>query len=214
MDLPFTHDQFLDVFSAYNEAVWPVALLLWLLTVAMLVLALSGRGNKRSARWIAIILVVHWAWSGFVYHLVYFRPINPAATIFGALFVIEAGLIGWRGLIVRQLNFGASAKGWFRIGLMFVVYALLYPALGLVFGLSYPRLPSFGVPCPTTILTVGALLMLPRSDARIVTLIPILWTAVGGSAAFVLGIQADLLLPVAGALMLAYVVLPSRPHSA
>jgi hypothetical protein len=97
---------------------------------------------------------------------------------------------------------------------MFVVYALLYPALGLVFGLSYPRLPSFGVPCPTTILTVGALLMLPRSDARVVTLIPILWTAVGGSAAFVLGIQADLLLPVAGALMLAYVVLPSRPHSA
>ncbi len=41
MKLPFTHDQFLDVFAAYNGALWPVAALLWCLVGISAALALG-----------------------------------------------------------------------------------------------------------------------------------------------------------------------------
>ena len=71
--------------------------------------------------------------------------------------------------------------------------------------MSYPRAPSFGVPCPTTILTAGLLLLLPRREARLVAVIPVIWAAIGGSAAFLLAIRADLALLLAGGFLLPYV---------
>ncbi len=34
MNLPFSHDAFLDVFGAYNTALWPAVVALWLATAA------------------------------------------------------------------------------------------------------------------------------------------------------------------------------------
>jgi len=83
--------------------------------------------------------------------------------------------------------------------------------LGLLFGLSYPRAPSFGVPCPTTILTAGLLLLVSRQEARRLAVIPVTWAAIGGSASFSLGIRADLALALAGGILLFYVLAPSGP---
>jgi hypothetical protein len=92
-----------------------------------------------------------------------------------------------------------------------ILYSLLYPALGLALGLAYPRFPSFGVPCPTAILTVGLLLLAPRREARRMGAIPVLWTAVGGSAAVLLKIPADWALLVAGLLLVLFAAVgPSR----
>jgi len=206
MQLPFTHEQFLEVFGAYNTAVWPVAVLLWLATAGV-VLAFYRRGAEVS-RALTVLLAVHWAWSGGVYHLIYFRAINPAAVLFGTLFIIEAVILAWLGLGSQRLRFSAST-GWARVGALLVVYALAYPGLGLLFGLEYPRLPLFGVPCPTTILTAGVLLCAPPRQVRWVAVIPLLWAAVGGSAAFVLAIRTDLALVVAGIVLLAYIARPS-----
>lgn len=35
MELPFTHEEFLDVFGHYNEALWPAEALLWLVTARL-----------------------------------------------------------------------------------------------------------------------------------------------------------------------------------
>jgi hypothetical protein len=35
--VPFTHQQFLDVFGAYNAAMWPAAVILWLASVTVMV---------------------------------------------------------------------------------------------------------------------------------------------------------------------------------
>jgi len=43
MRLPFTHDRFLDLFAAYNPALWPWAALLWLVSLGALVLLATGR---------------------------------------------------------------------------------------------------------------------------------------------------------------------------
>lgn len=41
MELPFTVDQFMAVFAAYNTAVWPAQILLYALAVVALLLPFS-----------------------------------------------------------------------------------------------------------------------------------------------------------------------------
>ena len=53
MRLPFTHDEFLDVFGAYNTLLWPLEVILWLLTATVLAAGISSpylnlsRGSAR-----------------------------------------------------------------------------------------------------------------------------------------------------------------------
>jgi Family of unknown function (DUF6064) len=63
---------------------------------------------------------------------------------------------------------------------------------------SVLKIPTFGLPCPTTIFTAG-LLLLAAPHSRTLAIVPIVWSVVGGSAAFLLGVSADYALPVAGA---------------
>jgi uncharacterized protein DUF6064 len=84
------------------------------------------------------------------------------------------------------------------VGRSLMLYALLYPAIAAVEHGGVVRAPTFAVPCPTMIFTAGVLL-LASSTRRSLTIVPIIWSAIGGSAAFLLGVSADYALPVAGA---------------
>ena len=205
MQLPFPHDAFLDVFGAYNSSLWPAALLLWVATARVVWRWLLGGGV--SGRFLFGLLAVHWAWSGIAYHLFYFREINPAATLFAALFVLQAVLFLW---LAGRSKAHATAPSGLRgvIGGALVLYGLVYPAVGLALGLEYPRLPLFAVPCPTTLVTAG-FLVATVGVPRFVGVVPVLWAVVGSSAAFALGIRADLALVVAAALLALDLVVPS-----
>lgn len=205
MELPFTHEQFLDVFAAYNRTFWWAAALLWLWT---LFAALRWLRNPEGAnRLVAWLLVAHWAWSGAVYHLAHFRAVNPAALVFGILFLLQSALFGWLAVGGRRLDFARATGFWRTVGVTLVGYSLLYPALGLAFGLDYPGMPTFGVPCPTVLLTVGFLVASNLGGARWITAIPLLWTVIGGSAAFLLRIPADLVLALSGVALVARLIL-------
>ena len=202
--LPFTHEQFLDVFAAYNQRVWPFAAALWLLTLGTLI-HLSRVGPRASPA-VATILMIHWAWSAIGYHLAFFREVNPAATLFAGLFVVEMLLLFWRGILTRNLTFTPSGTAWGLLGGALAGYSLLYPGISLLSGMSYPHVPTFGVPCPTTILTIGLLLMVPPRQGRPLAVVPLIWSAIGGSAAFLLAVPADLALLFAGAGLLLHVL--------
>lgn len=206
MQLPFSRAEFLDTFGSYNLAWWPGALLLWLLSLIALLMAYRRSGG--AALVLSAVLGLQWAWTGAVYHLGIFRQINPAATVFGFLFLAQAVLFLRLGIFGPPLAFDPSRWPWGRLGGALMAYALLYPVIGILGGLRYPVLPTFGVPCPTTILTAGALLTVPRRAARLPSIVPVVWTAIGGSAAFLLRMWADLMLPVAGALVLIYILTP------
>jgi len=75
---------------------------------------------------------------------------------------------------------------------------IIYPILSLLFGHSYMSSPTFGAPCPTTIYTFGLLWIVRRPLARYSLAVPLIWSAVGGSAAFALGVRQDIGLVVAG----------------
>jgi hypothetical protein len=209
--LPFTREQFLEVFARYNEAIWPLQLVAALLGLAIVVVTV--RSPRTGSRWAAAGLALMWLWTGVLYHGIHFARINPAATAFAVLFGLQAALLAraaWRG---RQ-GAGERASGlrrWF--GAALVAYAaLLYPLVGRIAGHAYPAQPVFGVtPCPVTLFTLGILLLGAQPVPRQLLVIPALWSLVGGSAAFLLGMPQDWPLLVGG---LAAVALAWRagPH--
>ncbi len=81
--IPFTVDQFLNVFEQYNVAVWPAQVFLYTIGIVAICLALSRQ--KDFSRSISLILLLFWIWMGIVYHLSFFSAINKAARGFAAL---------------------------------------------------------------------------------------------------------------------------------
>jgi hypothetical protein len=190
MSLPFTVEQFLDVFRRYNEAVWPAQWALAALGVVAVVLAV--RPGRHGGRAVAAILAALWLWMGAVYHLGFFRAINPAAALFGAAFLAQAALLLWLGVARGRMTFRVRPDVAGVAGALLVLYALVaYPALDYVLGHRYPTAPTFGLPCPTTILTLALLLWATPAAPRILFAVPLLWAAVGTSAAVQLGMLED-----------------------
>ena len=195
MQLPFTKEQFFDLFAAYNEALWPALVALWIASVMASALLLSLR--RPPNRWISALLAAHWVWSALAYHVAFFTRINPAAWLFAALFLLQAALFLWWGVVQGRLSFAPWRNAWAPVAWLFVAYSLVYPGINGLQHLGMWRIPTFGVPCPTTILTAG-LLMLAAPRSWRLSIVPVIWSVVGGSAAFLLGVSADYALPVAG----------------
>ena len=195
--LPFTRDQFFDVFAAYNRAVWPAQVLAGVLGLTLLALLL--RPSRGADRFIAAGLAVLWAWTGIVYHGLYFARINPAALLFAALFVLQAAAL-CHAALRSGLHFGTSRTAAAALGWALLGYALLaYPLLGLWSGQRYPALPMFGItPCPLTIFTLGLLALTRGRVAWWLLAIPLGWSLVGGSAAWLLSVPEDWLLALSG----------------
>jgi hypothetical protein len=205
MALPFTHEAFLDVFGRYNTSLWPAVAALWVVTAVVVFNWLRTR--RLSGRVAFALLAVHWGWSAIAYHWLFFRSINPAATGFAVMFGMQAVLFAWLAVSGR----GAALTGWSIRGIAgvgLVIYGLMYPFAGLAFGLEYPRLPLFAVPCPTALISAG-LLVTSVGVPRFVNLLPMVWMVVGSSAAFALGIRADLALVAAGVLLALDTAVPS-----
>jgi hypothetical protein len=197
--LPFSHDQFFDVFAAYNRALWPFAVLLWMLTVGVFVALLRGAPIGRVP---TVLLAVHWAWTAVAYHWAFFAAINPMAILFGAAFLLQAALLGlraWR----RPLRYSCAVTPRHVTGGLMIVCSLAYPLLAASLVGRYPHIPTFGVPCPTTLLTIGFLLMATRLRLSLLA-IPVSWTVIGGSAAVFFGVMPDWVLPLAGVTAVIY----------
>jgi len=195
VQLPFTREQFFDLFAAYNALLWPALVALWLASVVAGALLLWAR--RPPDRWIGALLAAHWAWSALAYHAAFFTRINPAAWLFAALFLLQAALFFWAGVVQGRLSFARWRNAWAPVGWGLVAYSLVYPGINAVQHLTWSRIPAFGVPCPTTIFTAG-LLMLAKGASWRLSIVPVIWSVIGGSAAFLLGVRADYVLPIAG----------------
>jgi hypothetical protein len=209
MQLPFTKEQFFDLFVSYNEALWPAAVALWIASAVIVALRLSTR--RPHDRWISALLVWHWAWSALAYHVAFFTRINPAAWLFALLFLGQAVLFFRVGVVQRRLSFAPWGNAWAPVAWGLIAYALAYPLINAVDHLSLLRIPTFGLPCPTTIFTAGVLMLATRRLWRL-SIVPMIWSAIGGAAAFLLGVHADVALPIAGLVLAIYSVRRTWPE--
>jgi hypothetical protein len=199
LQLPFTSDEFFSVFAEYNRVFWPVAIVWWLATIASLVLV--WRQPERWSAAVSVFLAGLWFWNAGAYHALLFTRINPAAWIFAGLFALEALLLVRAGLH-KQLVYLSAPTARQTLGLGLATYSLAYPFLTIALGHQYPRTPTFGVPCPTVILTIGLLLSVRERAPLNIAAVPIVWAFIGGSAATLLRVPADYMLLVSGLILL------------
>jgi hypothetical protein len=204
---PFTIEQFLGVFVAYNAAIWPLQIIAYVLGL----IAIATVWSRRPAafRLIMSILALMWVLNGIGYHFLYFSRINPAAKLFAGVFFVQAVLFATGSMAAKGMRFesGRDARSFSAVAA--IAYAMLiYPILGILAGHGLLAGPMFGVaPCPTTIFTIG-LLMLARGKWVIcLSIIPLLWSLVGLAAAVQLGIPEDFGLPLAGFALMIFLTL-------
>lgn len=206
--LPFSREEFLDVFGRYNSAVWPAQLLLYALAL-VLVARILRREPLTGA---FALLATLWLWMGVVYHLMFFSEINPAARLFGIAFLSQA-------VLLLSLDRPTSAEEGTPVarstGKALIAYALFgYPLVGHLFGQRYPEMVTLGLPCPTTIFTIGVLLVAVRRPPTWLLAIPIAWAVIGTFAATSLGMPQDYGLAIAGlAAAVRLLVRPSQNKS-
>jgi hypothetical protein len=199
MQVPFTVQQFFGVIADYNRAVWPAPVVLQALAIVALALVVWPR--RQSGVVISAILSVLWAWTGLAYHLAFFAAINPLAPVFAVASLSAAGVFLVEGAVRRRLEFRLAMNLRSMLGAGLVVFALLvYPVWTSMAGHPYPELPTFGLPCPTTLFTMGLLALLVAPYPRSPLVVPVAWCAVGAQAAILFGVRADLALLGAGAL--------------
>jgi hypothetical protein len=199
---PFSRDDFFGVFVRYNESMWPLPLLLVAAGLAFAVLASSA--PRRSRRLIATLAAL-WAYMAIAYHLAFLTSLTPAALLFAALFLVEAALLAWHGLRTRRLHLAMPLDRTSRlVGGALIAYALIgYPVVAALAGQRYPAMPTFGLPCPTTIFTLGVLAWCVRPVPWSVLVVPLVWTLVATSGAIAFGIVEDFALPIAALCTLA-----------
>jgi hypothetical protein len=197
MNLPFTIEQFIEVFTIYNNLIWPFQIILNLLAIIVIILSIKSStiGNKV----ICCILGFFWLWMGIGYQLILFSTINKAAYIFGVFFIIQGILFVLMSVFGNKFTFQLKFDGYGIVGIILILYSLIiYPIIGYTFGHIYPQQPTFGLPCPTTIFTFGILLLSNKKVPFYLMLIPLIWSIIGFSAAINLTIKEDFGLLISG----------------
>ena len=203
--MPFTTEQFFQVFERYNQTVVPLQIVLILAALAAVMLAVKPKAFYDEI--LSGLLGFFWLWTGAVYHLIFFTEINPAAYIFGAAFVFQGLLFLYEGLLKKRLRFRFEPNLYGILGALFIVYALIiYPIIGFAFGRIYPASPTFGAPCPMVIFTFGLLMWTSKRIAWGLLVIPVLWAFLGISAALSFGVKEDFGLLIAGTIGTAFII--------
>jgi len=209
MKFPFSTGQFLDVFKEYNEAVWPAQVLFYL--TGFLTIFLLIRNQNKSGKIISVFLAFFWIWMGIVYHIIHFSVINPAAYLFGSAFIIEGLLIFYFLYVKEKMRYSFKKNIQGIAGIFFILFSMIvYPALGYMLGHIYPYSPTFGLPCPTTIFTLGVFCLSEKKIPWLVIIIPLIWSVIGFTASFSFGIKEDISLLIAGIVFLLLYVIRNR----
>lgn len=207
---PFTAEEFLALFEAYNTAIWPAQIVAYILAGAAV--ALAVKRTPVSGRAVGAVLSFFWLWIGIVYNIIFFTRLTGAGFGFGALFIAQGLMFLGVGVWKDRVNYKVGADIYSFAGGIFILYAMvIYPVLGAMFGHSYPRCPVFGVtPCPVTIFTFGILLLAARRVPWFLLVIPLVWSAIGSQAAVYFAVREDFALPAVGVLGTVMILLKNR----
>lgn len=193
MKAPFTSEQFFSVFTDYNLSVFPMQI--FFLFIGVLALLMINSFYTRKDYFIGIYLGILWLWAGAVYHIGFFSQLNKPAFVFGALFIIQALLIMYELLIRKSLRFSIKRSSADIIGFSFILFGLLiYPLLSWLSHGEPNHIISAGLPCPTTITTIGFLILNKEKSHWYLYIIPGIWAIIGISAAINFGVYQDFMM--------------------
>lgn len=186
--MPFTVEQFFEVFADYNTTIFPFQIILVLL--GMLFTFYLSSGNSKRANWTGYFLSFIWVWVGVVYHIIFFSSINLPAYGFGAIFIIQ-GILFLIETNKGELKFLYKDVLQHKIGAFLILFSLLlYPIIAYFLKYDYTKVITVGLPCPTTIMTFGFLLISIRLP-KYLLIFPSIWAIIGTWAAIDFGVYQD-----------------------
>lgn len=189
--MPFTHDQFFDLFERYNRSFLPAIGLCWF---AAAVLTAGVVRKRQMSTGLLALTTFQWAWVGVVFHLIFFTQINPSAWAFGILFVAHAVVLARHAFGRDRIVLEAGSTVRHAVAACLMGYALLYPAFSVMVADQALAAPLFLVPCPLVIFETGLLMTLRQPVPRMLFVAPAIWSLIGGSAAVLFGVLPDLML--------------------
>jgi len=208
MKTPIITEQFFKVFEKYNHAIFPVQIVLFLLSI--LALIVIGSKIKQKDKFVAGILTVLWLWMGIGYHIAFFS--GTVAYGYGLLFVVQGFLFLWEGVILYNLKFVFRMSIQAYVGYFFILYGLIiYPIVGYLIEPHLSRTISIGLPSPTIILTFGFLLLCDKKFSKFLLIIPSLWAVIGISAVIKLGVYQDAMMLIAAIIADVLILRRKRP---
>ncbi|MGA3014012.1 MAG: DUF6064 family protein [Bacteroidales bacterium] len=196
MKTPITTDQFFSVFEKYNHAIFPVQIILFLLSI----LALIAIGSKirQKDKFVAGILGVIWIWTGIVYYWAFFSHINILALGYGVVFILQGLFLVWEGVILYNLKFVFMNSIQAYFGTFFILYGLIiYPVVDYLIEPDISLISSVGLPSPTIILTFGFLLLCDKKFSKYLLIVPSLWAVIGISTIIKPGVYQDSMMLIA-----------------
>lgn len=200
--LLFSARTYQRLFERYNSEVWPLHIVA--LTIGALILFRVLRGRA-----MATTLAAIWLWVAWAFHWKRYSTIQIAAKWFAVLFVIEALLIVWLGVI--RDGFQTSAPGGLtrKFGVALFVFALVaLPLIGVFAGRSWTSIEIFAIaPDPTVVAALGIVLFARDRVRKSLLIVPLLWCAVSGATLWTLHAPDAVVLPVAalGAVIAAWI---------
>ena len=196
--LLFSPRTYYRMFELYHQQIWPIQVVAIGSVVAILVSL--RRGAEWAARTIALLLAGWWLWVGIAFHLGRYSTINWAARYFAALFVVQAVLLVWQGIVRGRLRMVISRarRDWMAVGL-FAVAVILEPVMSRLAGRTWAQAELVGItPDPTAIATLALLALVTPRSPRLLLIIPVLSCVIGAATLWALGSAEAWMVIVAG----------------
>jgi hypothetical protein len=158
--------------ETYNNALWPLQLMMLLVGIGLVWLLLRPRQNDR--RIVAIVLAALWLFVGWAYLWSRLSSINWAATYAACGFAVQAILM--IVIYVMPSKNRAPLLNGVSGPVVAAVAVLLYPGLSLIAGRGLGTSEVFGImPDPTAIATIGFLASARQRYDFVLFVIPTLW---------------------------------------
>lgn len=169
--LLFSREGYTSMLHAYNAWLWPGQAGFIVASIAILFFAWKGWSKP-----VFILIAIAWTWTGAIFHLQHFRPINWASTYFAWMFLAEALL--WIAFApFLRLQFRAPSSLGFRIGLLLFSISAFVPVL-LLRDYPWTSVTAFGWGAEMTSWGTFGLLLAMRGWRALLFIVPIAYIAV------------------------------------
>jgi hypothetical protein len=171
----------------HNEAIWPLHVLT--ISLGTICVLLTVHPHKWSAKAITGILAPVWIWVAWGFLWIRYATINWAAIYAVPVFVFQALLLVWFGVVHGNLRFHAPRTISASVGLGLSLYALfLHPFMAIALGRRIQAAEVFGIhPDPTVFATLGLLLSASGRSAAVLLSIPLGWCLVSWATLYAMG---------------------------
>ncbi|MCP1337136.1 DUF6064 family protein [Futiania mangrovi] len=192
LSLPYSSEVYFALMADYNARWLPAVAAGAALSLAAVVLALSGVGARSGVRAVFGLLGAGWAWTGALHQLDHMAELDFLAPVYGWAFLLQAVLLLWLGVAPGGMRFGRprGVAGWTGAGL--AAAALLYPVAVAAQGYTWREAPLAGTASdPTVLLTCGILLLARPGPPLWLLPVPLAWAGVAGVGGYLLSSPLD-----------------------